>query len=167
MSQSLYDLTDNALHLEALLEQVESGADAAILQDALAANETELEAKAESYVKYMRSLDAQAEMCKNEALFFAKKQKAAENRSERLKAALFGAMEALGKTKLRAGAFSISIEGNGGKVPLDIDPDALVPADFQKVLVEWDKDAVRIALEAGQEVPGASLGERGRGLRVR
>lgn len=167
MNQSLYDLTDNALNLEALLEQVESGADAAILQDALAANAEQITEKAEAYVRYIRNLEALAEIRKNEAAHLRERAEQAENRAKYLKNALFQTLEALGREKMDAGPFSLSIVNNGGKVPLNIDPDALVPADFQKVRVEWDKDAVRLALEAGQEVPGASLGERGRGLRVR
>jgi hypothetical protein len=38
---------------------------------------------------------------------------------------------------------------------------------FQKVEVKADTDALRKALEAGLDVPGASLGVRGTHLRIR
>ena len=60
-----------------------------------------------------------------------------------------------------------SITKNGGKLPivLTVDPKDL-PFDFQRVKIEANSDAIRDALEHGQEVPGAELGERGEHIKI-
>ena len=71
--------------------------------------------------------------------------------------------------KLKAGLFTVSIQANGGKAPLvvdEFDPNAW-PTRFQEVKAMPKLDEVRAALEAGDTLEFARIGERGRSLRIR
>jgi hypothetical protein len=89
--------------------------------------------------------------------------------AERLKERLKGAMEGTGRLKIDTERFKISVQRNGGKLPVAIDPTAMDLWDgkFVRVKREPDADVIRQALEAGEEVVGCSLMERGTSLRVR
>lgn len=70
-----------------------------------------------------------------------------------------------------AGTYQVSIVRNGGKAPLLLDssdPQSF-PAQYRRRIeeIELDREAIRAALEAGREVPGARLGERGSRLAIR
>ena len=71
--------------------------------------------------------------------------------------------------KLRTKRFNISINGNGGKQPLRFDNTAPgdLPTRFQRTIIEPDKDAIRAALEAGEEISFAYLAERENHLRIK
>lgn len=167
MNQTLYELTENALNLEALLERIENGEDASILREALDANDGQFSEKVEAYVRMIRNQEALAEMRKQEAKHLRERAGHAENKAEWLRATLKECLEALGRDKMDAGPFSVSIAGNGGKVPLLLDESFDPPTGFAILKMEWDKEKVREALELGEEIPGATLGERGRSLRIR
>jgi hypothetical protein len=78
-------------------------------------------------------------------------------------------MEASGRLKIDTERFKISVQRNGGKLPVAIDPTAMYLWDGEYIRVkrEPDADTIRQALEAGKEVVGCSLMERGTSLRVR
>ena len=60
-----------------------------------------------------------------------------------------------------------SLVGNGGKTPLIL-PDGwadTAPAAYVVVRKEPNGDLIRAALEAGKDIPGAKLGERGEHVR--
>jgi hypothetical protein len=61
----------------------------------------------------------------------------------------------------------IKVVKNGGKLPLSID-EGCVPEEYiKKVVVESpDKEKIRAALESGEVLPFASLGERGTHLKI-
>lgn len=76
-------------------------------------------------------------------------------RSESLRSAVFAAMDALGVGRMEWPEVTVSIAlPRPGAVITD--PDAL-PDDFVKIERTPRKDAIRNALMAGQEVPGAQL----------
>jgi hypothetical protein len=115
---------------------------------------------------------------------------------ERLKALCVDIMLAAGKTRLEGTAGRVlAVQGNGGQQPLKIQDDVLpdvyrnvalvVPGELFAVLLgflprawrdrllsfvrarEPDQSAIRSALAAGEDVPGARLEERGSHLRVK
>lgn len=60
------------------------------------------------------------------------------------------------------------LQANGGKAPLlglaTVDP-ATLPDDLVVIERKPDVDAIRLALAAGREVPGVTVGERGQSVR--
>jgi hypothetical protein len=112
------------------------------------------------------ALDAQAAARKAEAEAWRLAAKRSEAQAERVKAragALLDAAEACGET-LKGARW----QPNGGAIPLVYAPIFDVNAlgfRLQRVTVEPNPDAIRTALERGEDVPGVSLGERGRHVR--
>jgi hypothetical protein len=71
--------------------------------------------------------------------------------------------------KIETDHHKISLVNNGGKKPLHLNPSMRpedFPEDFHKRRIDLDKEALRAALEEGREIEGASLGERGKHLRI-
>jgi hypothetical protein len=76
-------------------------------------------------------------------------------------------MENAGLKEVTTDMHRIKVVKNGGKLPLSID-DGCVPDEYiKKVVVESpDKEKIRAALESGEVLPFASLGERGTHLKI-
>ena len=129
------------------------------------------EDKVDGYIAVIRSQIALAEGFKKEASWFTAKQKSRENVALRLKERLYESMQARNETELKGVLGRVTIEGNGGQVPivpLYEKPEDL-PERFQKVTITADNDAIRKALEHGGDNVAlyAELGMRGTHLAIR
>jgi len=175
---ALYELTAQMRQIEDVIEALEeSGADDAeatsALYDALIQTDGEIAEKLERYARIVRNEEGYAAMIKNEAQALAAKAKVRENRATRLKTAVKLALETLGIGKQEAGPFTWSVQANGGKAPLDVDPTldiSKIDPRFVRTIPEQkvlDTDAVRAALEAGEELEFAVVRERGTHVRLK
>ena len=166
---SLYGITTTLSHI--LDRIMESGADSPEVQAELDATldglDNALEEKADDYCGLIRELEVRADARVAEAKRI--RALADANLAQRLKDRLKGAMETTGRLKLTTERFSLSVAQNGGKQPLEIDPTAVAVMDDALVVLkrEPNRDAIRAALEAGEQVPGCALLPRGTSLRVR
>ena len=96
------------------------------------------------------------------------------NRIKRMKEQMMGSMISLGYKKAGTPICSATVCGNGGKRPLiwadgiKEDP-TLLPEKWRTKTEIWkaDTEAIRAALEEGEQIPGVELGERGQYLKVR
>jgi len=174
---NLYDLTQEAKALEDLIlescnpetgELPENATE--LIEQWSSGIDGQLSTKFEAIGRLVRNWDADAEAFAIEAKRLADKKRAAENRAKSLKAYAKLCLDSLGSTKQVAGVFTFSVQKNGGKVPLelapDLDPKAL-PVEFQRVEISPDSEAIRSALEAGQELEFARFGVVGTHLRIR
>ena len=169
----LYDITEDLRALEDLL--VETGGDISDPEVASAVDawfselQTDLEGKVDGYAALIRMMETRAEVRKTEAKRMADLQRADENAAHRLKSRLQEHLDVLGIARVDTPHFTVSVQNAGGKVKLDVHDEEAVPQEFQRerTIIELDKEAIREALEAGREVPGAVLMERGRVLRIR
>lgn len=86
-----------------------------------------------------------------------------------LKSRLKTHLQATEQQRLRTRRFNIALCANGGKAPLRFDntPHEQMPERFKRVIVEPDKEVIRTALEAGEELSFAYLAERESHLRIR
>jgi hypothetical protein len=75
------------------------------------------------------------------------------------------AMAATNQRLIETPLFRISIQRNGGKTPIDIHGE--VPQEWCRIRYDADKERIRVALEAGESLPFAVLGERGERLVIR
>ena len=167
---SLYAIsTDLATIVDRLLDTPESPEVQAELSTVLEGLDNALTEKAEDYVLVIRELEARAEARTAEARRMRELAGCDSALAERLKERLKGAMEGTGRLKIDTERFKISVQRNGGKQPVAIDPTAMDLWDgkFVRVKREADADTIRQALEAGEEIVGCSLMERGTSLRVR
>lgn len=155
---TLFDLTNRLAALEDFLaggmpESPEAEAELeAALAEELATREL-VEAKAEAYCGYITELEALATARKAEADRVAKLAKTAAAQADRLRQALREALLRLDLRKLSTNRYQIGLRKPGGKPALEVD-EFSVPADFviTETITNINKEAIRSALEAGQEL---------------
>lgn len=165
---NLYELTSDLLALQVMLE--EPLEDEQCFIDTFEAVQGEYELKMEAYAKVIKNLDADITAIKAEVDRLTTKRKTLETNIERMKKAMFDSMKATGIDKVKGQLFTLSIQKNGGKLPVimaegtttDYLPDNLVIVTEKPAL-----DSIRELLEAGKVVEGFTLGERGESLRIK
>lgn len=166
---TLYEITGELLELQNMIEE---GADPDVVNDTIESVEFDLEQKAEGYVMVIRNLEAQAKAIKDEEKRLREKRLAAENGIERLKKRLFDSMNATGKKKLNAGVFTLSVQKNGGALPVIIDADVEnMPKEMLKMVIQPDTKRIAELLQDEEKSryysKFAHFGERGESLRIR
>lgn len=129
-----------------------------------------IDSKLDGISRLCRNFASEADALRAEEKRLADRRRALENREKSLKAYAKACLEGAGLQKLHAGHFVLAIQKNGGVAPLnlcvDLDPAAL-PERFRKVTITPDSAVIRQALEAGEVLGFAELGERGTSLRIR
>lgn len=164
----LYEITGDILALQEMLESEVD--DVTIITDTLEGVQGEYEFKLESYCKVIKNLEADAEALKNEAKRLTDRRKVLENNIDRLKKAMFDSMKATNTPKVKGQLFTVSIQKNGGKVPVimadNVDLSKL-PDELVNVVESPNLEVIREWLETGNAVEGFSLGERGESLRIK
>lgn len=180
----LWELSTAITHLDAQLDALAESADQdsgelsaaqhALALDLLMARdltESELIDRLNNMAKYARNLQATADTLTGEIDRLAKRKASALRRIEQIKAVLLDVFTLRRMDgPVKTAEFTISVAGNGGKAPLVLDPTTrpeTLPEPYRKVTYDYDKDAIRAALEAGEVLPFASIGERGRSVRLR
>jgi len=172
MKQTLYEITEDMRAIDALLD--EAGGDVSdptvleAIEKWIAELDTNLRDKVDGYAAYISELLAKATARKAEAKRLSTLAKYNENAAKRLKERLLRAFQERGIDKVETPRYVVSVRKNGGKLPLDVQvPGSELPPRFQKVTIDPDNDAIRKALDAGEEVEGCVLMERGTTLSVR
>jgi hypothetical protein len=152
-------------------ELADAEAEAAI-DEWLAETEGDLFKKVDSYCGLIREFEARSEAREIEAKRMMALASADGNQAKRLKDRLKAFFEVYGIKKLETPRFRVSIQANGGVLPLIIPSDwdddpANAPEAFQRRTIVLDRDAIREAIRNDEETHGACLGERGNHLRIR
>lgn len=114
--------------------------------------------KLEGTACYCRELLAEADAIKAEEERLAKRRKALEGKAARLKTYLMPALEAVGG-KVKGVMASLRISRTQAVYVFDLDA---LPDAFKRVVtkVDPDKVALKKALKAGEDIPGAALEDR-------
>jgi len=172
MARSLLDISDDMLALDDVLD--ERGGDVTGCEQIVDAWFSELgaerERKLDGYAAFIRELEARATARMKEAERLIARHDVDMRKADFLRARLKAFFEVHKLTKVECERATISLVNNGGKAPLLIDERAPVPPEFQRCIPErWEpnKDAIRAALESGNSLTFARLGERGKQLRIR
>lgn len=130
----------------------------------------ERDAKLDSYAGLIAHKEALAKIRKEEAKRLSDLAKTDENVVKSLKGRLKDWFGYRSITKIETRLHKFWIQDNGGVRPVTIaegtDPEK-VDKCYQRVTVSIDTEAVRADLEAGIDIPWATLGERGESLRVK
>lgn len=166
----LYEITGDILALQEMLEDPLD--DEEVLKDTLEAVQGEYELKLESYCKVIKNLEADMDALKVEADRLTAKRKVLENNIDRLKKAMYDSMKVTNTPKVKGTLFTVAIQKNGGKAPINYDKEDKhitdhLPDQLVVVTEKPNLEAIRELLEAGKTVEGFSLGERGESLRIR
>ena len=160
---TLYKLSGDYQYLLSLLQDDE--ADEQMIIDTLDGIEGLIEHKLEAYSIIISELQSRVDFFKKEEVRIFNRRRAIANNIDRMKDRMFEALRAVGLKKMETDHFTVSIQKNGGKQPLDIHGD--VPEDYMTYVPKVDNEAIREALEAGEELDFATLQERGESLRIR
>lgn len=172
MTSTLFDLSDRLKDFDRIL--TEAGGDATPeLEAAWQACEADLAHKSDAVAWYWKRLQADIDAVTNALQELAEKRLALENKLVRLKEYIRFSMDHLGRTEFKGPVWTIALQKNGGKRPVTIPADlAIEPwatSGYVRTKLDWNRDALRIALEANSQVIplGVALGEAGSSVRIR
>jgi Siphovirus Gp157 len=154
---SLYELSNNYLHVLEALTDPEADLPIEVVNDTLEALSGEMEDKAINVAKFLRNLEVMAESIKQAEMDMAKRRKAIENRVQWFKSYLKISMENTRISKIECPYFKLSIQSN--PVAVEILNESVIPRKFKEKVIAWkiDKNAIKEALKAGKTVKGAAL----------
>lgn len=163
---TLYNITERYQNLLDLCDG--DNVNAELLDNALAHLDGELEDKVAGGIAVIQELKHRINSIDAEIKRLSKLKNAAENSIARIKLYYFNNLNSIGKSKVTTSRGSMAIIRAGGKRPLLIDNEELIPFYFKRLEINnvVDKDGIREALERGAEVTGAHLGERALLLKV-
>lgn len=162
---TLYELTTQ---YQALLDLGDSDdpEDQEAFRNTLEGLDYELDLKADDYAAVLMQLDGKAAIIDKEIERLSAIKTAITNNTNRMKQMLQWSMEQTGRTEIKTPLHTFKIQKNGGRAPLVVNEEE-VPDSYKRVIVEIDRNKIREALEAGEELPFASIGERGSHLRIK
>lgn len=126
--------------------------------------EGEAAEKIENTGLYVRELNAEIAALKVEADRLNERRRSLENKSERIKALLLPAVEAMGG-KVKGAMLTVSI-GTTKSVELDENALNILPDEFVRVKREADKTAIKAAISSGRVIDGARIVEN-KSIRMR
>lgn len=168
---TLYELTGEMLELYLMADDSEAEEDMMqCIADSLEGVEYEFDLKVEKYAAVIRNLESDVKAIKEEEQRLAARRRTIERNIDRLKSALMESMKAVGKVKAGGSIFTVAITKNGGKAPLVLKEGFTaedIPDKFRKVTIDFDKDAIRTAIESGEDLYFANIGERGESIRIK
>lgn len=169
---TLFSISADIGELTALLDEIEGDdiESARLIGEWLEKLGEERDRKLDNYAALISELQARASVRKAEAKRLAELAASDEKKAEILKERLKWFFEVNKLKTLQTARYKLSLTKSGGKQPLILD-DAISPTElpekFQKLQVEPDKTAIRSALEAGEELDFAHLGDRSSTIRIR
>lgn len=165
---TMYDYKAQVQYLKALLEDDEI--DQQTFADTLEGMEGDIAEKCEAYCYVIKSEEADRNLADDEMKRIKDFRDRKDRNIEKMKKAMQETLTVAELRKLQAGTFTVSIAKNGGKAPLVLAEGITaenVPEQYIKVKADIDKDKVREALEAGEALEWAHIGERGESLRIK
>lgn len=154
---TLYELTGQFNQVAEMLSEDEFNP--AVI-DTLEAIDMAIEDKADGYARLIKNQEAASKSNAEEIKRLQARKKAIDNSVKNMKLSLQNAMNEIGKTKFKTDLFSFNIQKNQPSV--EIVDENLIPDEFKKIKVEFDKTAIK---EAGN-VPGVEL-TQSESLRIR
>lgn len=153
---ALYEIAPQHRELADRLRAI--GLDDDVVADTLEA-ESDLAGKVETYCIVMREKEAEIEAFKREKERFDALIKSQDAAVKRMKEALLHGLQAAGETKVKAGTFTVSVQGAKGSVNI-IHPE-LLPKDFLTSPPipepQPDKNLIYKVISEGGTVPGCEI----------
>jgi len=157
MTLALYQIAqEHRAMVEALMSTQD---DAQAIADTIEAESYPLEEKARRVAYAPKILDAEADAIESAAKEMMARAKAKRNRADNIREYLKTCLEVAGVSKIESPHFAITIRKNPPSV--DVFEPALIPAEFMRQPAppppSIDKTAIKEAIKAGRDVPGALL----------
>ena len=150
MSLPLYQITAEVRSLLDTGFDEETGEMTPALNTAL----TRFEGKGADVAAYVLNVEAEAEAVRSAIARLTNRKRALESRAQRMRDYLRENMAAAGITRIDANDHSFSVRLDRDRdESIEVEPDAVLPEQFQRVRIEPDKAALRKALKAGEPIP--------------
>lgn len=138
--------------------------DALVISDTIEAESYPLEIKAQNVAYAAKNLEATAAAIKAAEQDMAARRKAIENRAMHIREYLKTCMEIAGVQKIECPHFAIAIKANPPSV--EVFEPGLIPPEYlrqpEPPPPSPDKTAIKEAIKAGKDVPGAMLAQNTR-----
>ncbi len=170
-TRSLFSISEDLEKLNELLDDCDNdAAQQELINNWLEQLGEESDRKLDGYAALITEMTTRAEVRKAEAKRMMELAQADENRAKMLKDKLKLFFETHRLKTVETARYKLSYQRNGGKAPLilkDGVPATDLPERFQKVSIDPNTSAIREALEAGEVLEFAQLGERGTTLRIK
>ncbi len=156
---NLYEITQDFNELLDLLSQAQETNDQeqiSLIESALEISEENFRDKANNYVKFIRSEEVGLTAIDEEIKRLTALKKSKISKIDKLESRLSTSMQTIGLDKYDLGLFKLSFRKS---TSVDVQDVELLADDFKtvKTTTEPDKIAIKKAIEAGQEIAGASL----------
>lgn len=127
----------------------------------------ERDVKLDNYAALIRELEARAEARREEARRLTDRARRDEDQAKYLKNRLILFFQQHGMKSVETRRYRLTVARSGGRAPVVVHAEAEeLPESFQRWKVSADLDAIREALERGETLTFAELGERGHYLRI-
>lgn len=152
---SLYQITATQQWLNDAIEASE-GVLTPELGEALSINEENLRQKAEDYSASILDAKARLKAIHDEKARLDKLQKSEQRKIDILSGRLSDALRLFGIDRLEADKYRLSFRKSTQVV---IEDEGSIPERFRTVTIGYDKQMLKTAITAGEEVPGAVLQE--------
>jgi len=129
--------------------------------------EWEARNKIDSMSAVIRNLEGQAHLRSIEAKRMADLSRSDSNKAARLKQWMKESMDHLGMRKCETDRFRVSVQNNGGLLPIEYTN--TVPVEYQTIteVRETNAELVRHKLEGGEALPFAHIKPRGTHIRIK
>lgn len=148
---TIYEITDDVL---SLMQMMEEDPENEVIKDTLEALSGELDVKAENYCKVMAEFKAREEVLASTIEKLLQKKQSVSNNISRLNKALFDAMQATGKERIRGDIFHLYIKNNAlslDQVPEKLPKKYLVPQE-----PKIDRKQLLADIKSGVKVKGVT-----------
>ena len=171
LTRSLFSISEDLEKLSELLDECGDDAEQQeLINSWFEQLGEERDRKVDNYCALVTEMQARSEVRKAEAKRLMELAAEDEKRARLLKDRLKWFFETHNLKTVETARYKLSIQRNGGKAPLILDqsvPSTSLPERFQKVSIEPNTTAIRNALEAGEDLDFAQLGDRGTSLRIK
>ena len=154
--KTLFEITQEVIELASLLEEGEFTPE---LEQQLAITRDELDAKAENYVKVIRSVEGDISVIDAEIKRLQAIKEGKSKVVDRMKEALSTAMTSFKVDKIETALMKLFFRKSESLEVLD---DSLVPEQYKmsRVVVNPDKILIKKLIKSGESVPGAEIVEK-------
>lgn len=171
MSRTLFELSDEILNIEQVLENLDDDNEdmTAVIDEYLAGLRGDLNAKLDNYATFIRELEARSTARKEEADRLSQHAKVDMDKVARLKDCLRWYFMTHNLKTIETPRYRLTLAANGGKPPLLLTvPVEELPQEYVVETISYkpDMEAIRADLASGKIIPGAELAERGCNIRI-
>lgn len=136
-----------------------------VFLDTLSAIEEPLNDKAENIARFIKNLEAEADVYRKESQKMTEKATARTNKAKRMKMYLQESLELAGLDKVKGDLFTVAIQNNPQSV--EVLNENVIPKNyFVEQKPQLDKKALLASLKQGEEIAGVEL-KQSRSLRIR